>query len=1381
MRFCLKKPGTVLVACETANIDRMPAHRLGKHNNMQKSEAQKMKWTGMVATSVTPRRRDVFAVRIRACAGALFFLLAQRVAATVYVLSTDGVTLSNATYLAIGATNYDATPGFLFLSPTNLAPLNGTPLNFGGFSDGKALYGIAGDLNLASGDQILGIGTNFLRLEVGRDATIAAGAIISVAAHGVYPGAGGGMGASRISMIDPGAPEAWPTFTGEPGGGGLAQAGDGSPGAAGGPTRLRPGIDVPSGCAVCYFYGWVSRDWFYTHWGYAGQPAQNLSLTAPGAGGYTAHGQTPPMAQGGSGGTGGTAGGIFGQPDGAPGGVGQNGADGVDGTPGQPGASASRVPLAQDEGKLYGGAGGGGGEQGANGLAAGGGGGGGAGGQSGPDIGGNRNAGGNGGNGGSGGYGGHGNFGGAGGGGGGGLELVVRGQLVLTGNLSARGADGEPGGVGTAGSAGENGASGQPGAGQGGGGLFDPAGGAGGNGGHGGHGGKGGNGGGGGGGAGGTINLAANQIVWGGTVDVGGGYGPLGNAANGIFRYRSDLTNSFNATAAPTTRRSNPYMSFPFVINSTGLGVDFLPVIDGDFKLLGGPDVFGKLAASTNLAFPDMTYATFFGALPDRPANALGLVMWRNETSAITPNQQLFFINVSSSDLRGPALAVNRSADTVQRSATALVQRGYVLEPLFVPGTPGGINITGLPPFETWLTYVRPGPATVTARYTPYTNPATVSVAMAGNDYEHFWLLDTGVLAVDAYIPGVLGAPSVLSDHQTNSFPITLLARAGTDVAITLGVRNVGRANSLMSSLPGAAVTFNQLAPGASSPSLILNLGHPTTLGLQPPVNALVRADAGSVNVAAQANVIGPILTTTLTGNGNVGALTNQPVTLQFSAQNTAGLFPNSTSATLYQMSILNMQIVGPDAASFVLLDPVQGPVPLKYNGLGIETFYFTNRIRFTPTALRSYQATLQVTTDVNAAAGQPGQVFTFALNGVGMNTSIQITGQPQSLQAPPGSNATFSVTAVSVITGPPLSYQWLRNGNPIANATNSNFNTGTIASADNGTQFSCIVSSGVYSVQSAAAILTVIDTATPYPQAVLADQPLLYYRLDETAGTTAYDTSGNGFHGTYTNVTHGSGATATLGAAAGFNGSSAHGNIAVPALGANLTTVTAEAWVKLNNWSTATDLFGNYGVSGIFCSDSWMLGSFQFAALNPNQLQVSLWQAFGPGYSERIYVTAPSLNTGTWHHLATVYTLSPPSLVFYLDGAYVNQIPLFTAPPVMLDTAHIGAWLGFDGNFYRYLDGQIDELAIYGYDLTPEQILAHYQAASVPVLRPHLTYTRQGGTLQISWTGGNGYLLQHNSNPANANGWTDLPSGNVSPVSVSAGSSRDFFRLRKL
>jgi len=82
----------------------------------------------------------------------------------------------------------------------------------------------------------------------------------------------------------------------------------------------------------------------------------------------------------------------------------------------------------------------------------------------------------------------------------------------------------------------------------------------------------------------------------------------------------------------------------------------------------------------------------------------------------------------------------------------------------------------------------------------------------------------------------------------------------------------------------------------------------------------------------------------------------------------------------------------------------------------------------------------------------------------------VSILSQPQSLTITPGDTATFSVNAVGA---PPLYYQWLKDSNSIAGATNSTFSVPFASSSDEGT-YSVIVSNANNIVFSSNAVLRV-------------------------------------------------------------------------------------------------------------------------------------------------------------------------------------------------------------------------------------------------------------------------------------------------------------------
>jgi alpha-tubulin suppressor-like RCC1 family protein len=85
--------------------------------------------------------------------------------------------------------------------------------------------------------------------------------------------------------------------------------------------------------------------------------------------------------------------------------------------------------------------------------------------------------------------------------------------------------------------------------------------------------------------------------------------------------------------------------------------------------------------------------------------------------------------------------------------------------------------------------------------------------------------------------------------------------------------------------------------------------------------------------------------------------------------------------------------------------------------------------------------------------------------------TAPEITTQPQSTSAPYGQTASFSVNANS---SGAMSYQWSRNGMPIAGATGASYTTPMTVPGDNGALFTVTTSNSVGSTVSAAATLTV-------------------------------------------------------------------------------------------------------------------------------------------------------------------------------------------------------------------------------------------------------------------------------------------------------------------
>jgi hypothetical protein len=93
--------------------------------------------------------------------------------------------------------------------------------------------------------------------------------------------------------------------------------------------------------------------------------------------------------------------------------------------------------------------------------------------------------------------------------------------------------------------------------------------------------------------------------------------------------------------------------------------------------------------------------------------------------------------------------------------------------------------------------------------------------------------------------------------------------------------------------------------------------------------------------------------------------------------------------------------------------------------------------------------------------------------------TAPTITQQPAAQTATVGQSATFTVVAGG--TGP-LSYQWQKNGSPIAGAVSASYTTPATTPGDSGATFLVVVSNSAGTATSNAALLTVTSTPAPSP-----------------------------------------------------------------------------------------------------------------------------------------------------------------------------------------------------------------------------------------------------------------------------------------------------------
>ncbi|HWE63742.1 MAG TPA: LamG domain-containing protein, partial [Chloroflexota bacterium] len=217
------------------------------------------------------------------------------------------------------------------------------------------------------------------------------------------------------------------------------------------------------------------------------------------------------------------------------------------------------------------------------------------------------------------------------------------------------------------------------------------------------------------------------------------------------------------------------------------------------------------------------------------------------------------------------------------------------------------------------------------------------------------------------------------------------------------------------------------------------------------------------------------------------------------------------------------------------------------------------------------------------------------------------------------------------------------------------------------------------------------------YAQAVLADSPLGYWRLDETCVGQVSDASGNGLNGTASGGITVNQPGAPLGdgdAAMAFDGSTGYVSLGDPAA-LQPSRLSVEAWINTTSAPNAVNTIVRKRYYGY---------------------NLSLNDAGQPSFTiddqtATIYgVAAPQVVTdGRWHYLVGTY--DGQQVCLYVDGSSAG---CKAAPPIYYQPDAVA--IGRDGGASDgYFSGRIDDVAIYGAALSATQVQAHFSAAHTP------------------------------------------------------------------
>ncbi len=211
------------------------------------------------------------------------------------------------------------------------------------------------------------------------------------------------------------------------------------------------------------------------------------------------------------------------------------------------------------------------------------------------------------------------------------------------------------------------------------------------------------------------------------------------------------------------------------------------------------------------------------------------------------------------------------------------------------------------------------------------------------------------------------------------------------------------------------------------------------------------------------------------------------------------------------------------------------------------------------------------------------------------------------------------------------------------------------------------------------------------------------HWRLDETSGTTAADSSGKGNHGTLVGTTFATGSVSPgkLGNALQFNGSSRY--ITIPSASSLQPTgaLTISAWINGTAWGSGTD------VDAILRKGEGNPNNYQLAVTN-GRLTLYLDGNDGAGFQGNTV-----LQTGVWYHVAA--TWDGYEVRLYVNGDLDQAVAGVYAVGIGTDNRalYIGGRAGQD-----FFHGTIDDVRMLNYAAPPDEVNTFMKAGQAKGLR---------------------------------------------------------------
>lgn len=235
----------------------------------------------------------------------------------------------------------------------------------------------------------------------------------------------------------------------------------------------------------------------------------------------------------------------------------------------------------------------------------------------------------------------------------------------------------------------------------------------------------------------------------------------------------------------------------------------------------------------------------------------------------------------------------------------------------------------------------------------------------------------------------------------------------------------------------------------------------------------------------------------------------------------------------------------------------------------------------------------------------------------------------------------------------------------------------------------------------------------TAYDAEVLANSPEAFWKLDETTGTQMADSSGNGRHGVFDNsilgqepLVKGAGHSAEFPHVGDHRGRWSGEGLPVGA------PTSIEAWVRTTRDAAATKSLVVVQRDASLGARLW-LGIQTSAAGSPDGEIVIDFAGLGTNYKAR---GSTRIDDDEIHHVVLTFAGNTAAeVLLYVDGALETK--------TLISGTNPGSWtsllLWTVGNYTNTgagdfgFDGFVDEVAVYSYVLTAEQVADLYEAGT--------------------------------------------------------------------